>query len=143
MFDISKIEINAAFYELYESVFEEDFFGVLTKIRPSGRVQSLRMKASKIAEDKVEEDLSKLSEEELKEYTDWKIDAGIKAKKYTSRIAYIGSLLFRKKYNGSLEDYYMWLSSFDASVFNDTETQNAIWGMITKDQKIPKSAKNA
>ena len=51
MFDIEKIEINAAFYELFESVFDEDFFAVLTTIRPSGRIQALRTRATKIVKE--------------------------------------------------------------------------------------------
>ena len=50
MFDIEKIEINAAFYELFESVFGEDFFDVLKNIRPSGRIQALRTRATKMVE---------------------------------------------------------------------------------------------
>ena len=47
-FDINKIEINAAFYELFESVFNEDFFTVLTSVRPSGRIQALRTRATEL-----------------------------------------------------------------------------------------------
>ena len=84
-----------------------------------------------------------LDEAEQKEVVDYNIQTGIKSKKYTSRIAYIGSLLYKKKYNGSMNDYYSWLASFDASVFNDKEVIAQIWEKITKDQKIPDSAKNA
>ena len=51
MFDIEKIEINAAFYELFESVFGEDFFTVLASIRPSGRIQALRARATKLVKE--------------------------------------------------------------------------------------------
>ena len=153
MFDIEKIKINAAFYELFESVFGEDFFTVLASIRPSGRIQALRARATKIVKEEDEEtheivektkmDLSILDESEQKEVVDYNIQTGIKSKKYTSRIAYIGSLLYKKKYNGSMNDYYSWLASFDVSVFNDKEVIAQIWEKITKDQKIPDSAKNA
>ena len=153
MFDIEKIEINAAFYELFESVFDEDFFAVLTTIRPSRRIQALRTRATKIVKEtdektgetveKTKMDYSVLDEGEQKEIMDYNIKAGIKSKKYTSRIAYIGSLLYKKKYNGSMNDYYSWLASFDASVFNDPEISKQIWEKITKDQKVPDSAKNA
>ena len=127
MFDINKIEINAAFYELFESratemIKEKDENGETVE-RPK-------------------ENLALLSEDEQKEVMEWKLRAGLKAKKYTSRIAYIGSLLFKKKYNGSLEDYYMWLSSFDASTFNDPKVTQQIWEKVNKDQKVPDSAKN-
>lgn len=149
--DINKIEINAAFYELFESVFGEDFFTVLTTVRPSGRIQALRTRATELIKttdengetvERPKENLSLLSEDEQKEIMDWKLKAGLKAKRYTSRIAYIGSLLFKKKYNGSLEDYYMWLSSFDASTFNDPKVTQQIWEKVNKDQKVPDSAKN-
>ena len=153
LFDIEKIEINAAFYELFESVFGEDFFAILAQIRPSGRIQALRTRATKMVKEEDEEtheivekpkmDLSILDESEQKEVMDYNIQAGIKSKKYTPRIAYIGSLLYKKKYNGSMNDYYSWLASFDASVFNDKEVLQQIWEKITKDQKVPDSAKNA
>ena len=153
MFDIEKIEINAAFYELFESVFGEDFFTVLAQIRPSGRIQALRARATKIVKEEDEEtheivektkmDLSLLDDSEQKEVVDYNLQVGLKTKKYTSRIAYIGSLLFKKKYNGSMNDYYSWLASFDASVFNDPEITKQIWEKIRLDQKVPDSAKNA
>ena len=153
MFDIEKIEINAAFYELFESVFGEDFFVVLNTIRPSGRIKALKTRATKIVKEtdektgetveKTQMDYSVLDEGEQKEIMDYNIQAGVKSKKYTSRIAYIGSLLYKKKYNGSMNDYYSWLASFDASVFNDPKITEQIWEKITKDQKVPDSAKNA
>ena len=153
MFEIEKIEINAAFYELFESVFGEDFFTVLAQIRPSGRIQALRARATKIVKEEDEEtheivektkmDLSLLDDSEQKEVVDYNLQVGLKTKKYTSRIAYIGSLLFKKKYNGSMNDYYSWLASFDASVFNDPEITKQIWEKIRLDQKVPDSAKNA
>ena len=153
MFDIEKIEINAAFYDLFESVFGEDFFTVLAQIRPSGRIQALRARATKIVKEEDEEtheivekakmDLSLLDDSEQKEVVDYNLQVGLKTKKYTSRIAYIGSLLFKKKYNGSMNDYYSWLASFDASVFNDPEITKQIWEKIRLDQKVPDSAKNA
>ena len=152
MFDIEKIEINAAFYELFESVFDEDFFDVLTKVRPSGRILALRTRATKMVEDKDENgekverpklDLSVLDEDEQKEITDYNIQVGVKTRKYTPRIAYIGSLLYKKKYKGSLEDYYNWLATHDPSTFSNPETITKVWEKIKNDQKVPDSAKNA
>lgn len=152
MFEIDKIEINAAFYELFESVFNEDFFGVLTKVRPSGRILALRTRATKMVEEKDESgekievaklDISLLDEDEQKELTDYNIQAGITTRKYTPRIAYIGSLLFKKKYKGSLEDYYNWLASHEPNTFSNPETIKNIWEKIKNDQKVPDSAKNA
>ena len=79
MFDVSKIEINAAFYEVFESVFGEDFFAVLAKIRPNGRIQALRTRATKFVKEQNEngetvekavQDYSSLDEDEQKEITD-------------------------------------------------------------------------
>lgn len=152
MFDIEKIEINAAFYELFESVFGEDFFDVLTKIRPSGRIQALRTRATKMVEEKDENgekvekpkiDLSLLDEDEQKEVNDYNIQAGVKTRKYTPRIAYIGSLLYKKKYKGSLEDYYNWLATHEPATFSNPEIIKSVWEKIKNDQKVPDSAKNA
>lgn len=151
MFDVNKIEINAAFYEVYESVFDEDFFGIMTKIRPNGRIQALKTRATKFVKDKDEngetvekkvEDYSVLDEDEQKEITDYNISAGLIMRKTTSRIAYIGSLLFKKKYNGSKEDYYSWLATCEPGAFIDKDTMSAIWEKINLDQKVPASAKN-
>lgn len=45
MFDVNTMEINAAFYELFEVAFDEDFFEVLTRIRPSNRIKALPVSA--------------------------------------------------------------------------------------------------
>lgn len=151
-FDVTKIEINAAFYEVYESVFDEDFFGIMTKIRPNARIQALKSRAAKLVKtqdengetiEKTIEDYSVLEEDEQREITDYNIAAGLIMRKTTSRIAYIGSLLFRKKYNGSREDYYGWLATCEPGAFIDKETMSAIWEKINLDQKVPDSAKNA
>lgn len=151
MFDIAKIEINAAFYEVYESVFGEDFFGILASVRPNGRIQALKNRATKLVKveengetvEKAIEDLSVLEEDERKEINDYNITAGLVMRKTTSRIAYIGSLLFKKKYNGSREDYYAWLATCEPGVFIDKDNMSAIWEKIKIDQKVPDSAKNA
>ena len=44
MFDVNTIEINAAFYELFEVAFDEDFFDILAKLRPSNRIKALKEK---------------------------------------------------------------------------------------------------
>ena len=46
MFNTDNIEINAAFYELFENIFHEDFFNVLADLRPSNKIKALRKKAS-------------------------------------------------------------------------------------------------
>lgn len=151
MFDVSKIEINAAFYEVFESVFGEDFFAVLAKIRPNGRIQALRTRATKFVKEQNEngetvekavQDYSILDEDEQKEITDYNISVGLLMRKYTSRIAYIGSLLYKKKYNGSKEDYYGWLATCEPGAFIDKDTMSAIWEKVNLDQKVPVSVKN-
>ena len=146
MFDTDKIEINAAFYELFESVFNEDFFEVLSTIRPSNRIKALRERATVIVKEGDEEkkfiDMSKLEEDEQKELTDFNIKAGLKAKKYTSRIAYIGTLLHEKKYQGSYQGFMAFLASCDANDFLNPEITRKIWEKITKDQTAPSSVKN-
>lgn len=151
MFDVNKIEINAAFYEVFESVFGEDFFSVLAKVRPNGRIQALRSRATKLVKEldengetveKAIKDYSLLDEDEQKEITDYNISVGLLMRKYTSRIAYIGSLLFKKKYNGSKEDYYAWLATQEPGAFIQNEVMSAIWEKVNLDQKIPDSVKN-
>lgn len=151
MFDVSLIEINAAFYEVFESVFGEDFFGVLAKVRPNGRIQALRTRATKFVKEQNEngetvekaiQDYSVLDEDEQKEITDFNISVGLLMRKYASRIAYIGTLLFKKKYNGSKEDYYGWLSTQDPGAFINPNTMSAIWEKVNLDQKVPVSVKN-
>lgn len=132
MFDIEKIEINAAFYELFENVFGEDFFSVLAKMRPSARITNLRLK-------KVEE----LDESEQAEVMDFNLKLGIMMKKYSPRVAYIGSLLYKKQYNGSYNGYMDFLASCDSAAFLDAETIKVIWEKINLDQNLPKSVKNA
>lgn len=151
MFNTDNVEINAAFYELFESVFHEDFFEVLTSVRPSNRITALRKRATKIV--KVEEDgkeiekkvidISLLDEGEQAELTEYNLKAGGKMKKYTSRIAYIGTLLHDKKYNGSFKEYMVFLASCDASDFLNPEITAKIWEKINIDQAVPKSVKNA
>lgn len=132
MFDVTKIEINAAFYELFESVFDEDFFVILTSMTPSGRMKALRAKkAEELSEDEQAE-IMKFNASLLKKYN-----------KYTQRIAYIGSLLYKKKYSGNYEDYLAFLAECEVSDFLKPEVQNEIWKKINLDQALPKSAKNA
>lgn len=132
MFNVEEMEINAAFYELFENVFDEDFFSVLAKIRPSARVKRLK-----------EKDPEQLTEEEQSEIVAYNLSAGMITKKYTSRVAYIGSLLYRKKYTGSYTDYMAWLASCDASDFLNPEITQRVWEKIRLDQNLPRSVKNA
>lgn len=132
MFDTSKIEINAAFYELYESVFDDDFFVILTSMNPSGRMKVLRAKKA-----------DELTEDEKSEVLKFNASLLSKYNRLTPRVAYIGTLLHQKKYNGSHEDYMAFLAECDASDFLNPEVQGEIWKKINLDQALPKSAKNA
>lgn len=151
MFNTDNVEINAAFYELFENVFNEDFFEVLTAMRPSNRIKALREKASKMV--KVKEDgkeiekkiidMSVLDEDDQNALMEYNIKVGGKMKKYTPRIAYIGTLLHDRKYAGSYNGFMMFLASCDASDFLNPEISAKIWEKINIDQSVPKSAKNA
>lgn len=129
---LDEIIINAAFYEMFENVFGEDFFGVIASMRSNPRISRLRSK---------EED--KLTDEEKEELMSANIELAKIMKKYTSRIAYIGNKLYKKQYTGSYEDYLSFLATCDSSDFLDPETINGIWDKISKDQKLPDSVKNA
>ena len=151
MFNTDNVEINAAFYELFENVFHEDFFEVLTAMRPSNRIKALREKASKMV--KIEEDgeviekkiidMSLLDEDDQNTLMGFNIKVGGKMKKYTPRIAYIGTLLHDRKYSGSYNGFMTFLASCDASDFLNPEISAKIWEKINIDQSVPKSAKNA
>lgn len=151
MFNTDNVEINAAFYELFENVFHEDFFEVLTAMRPSNRIKALREKASKMV--KIEEDgeviekkiidMSLLDEDDQNTLMEFNIKVGGKMKKYTPRIAYIGTLLHDRKYTGSYNGFMTFLASCDASDFLNPEISAKIWEKINIDQSVPKSAKNA
>lgn len=132
MFDTNNIEINAAFYELYEDIFDDDFFVILSSMKPNGRITSLRAR-------KVEE----LSEDEQAEVMRFNVSLGAKMKKITPRIAYVGSLLHNKKYHGSYEDYMAFLASCDATDFLNPQITKEVWEKINLDQSVPKSVKNA
>lgn len=160
-FDIEKMEINAAFYELFETVFGEDFFDVLSKIRPTNRIASLRSRVQMISLNnkkannepltEAEEKLlaknpgkwQELSEEEQEELFQYNLSASKLMKKHTPRIAYIGTKLFKHEYRGSMDDYYTFLAENDASEFLKTETIKAVWDKVHLDQAVPKSVKNA
>lgn len=128
---LEEIIINAAFYEMFENVFGEDFFGVIASMRSTPRIQRLRSK---------EED--KLTDDEKEELMSANIELAKVMKKYTSRIAYIGNKLYKRQYTGSYEDYLSFLATCDSSDFLDPETINGIWDKISKDQKLPDSVKN-
>lgn len=160
-FNIDKIEINAAFYELFETTFGEDFFEILAKMRPTKRIASLRSRKRMVmlnikkanGETLTEEEqklLEKnpgkwqdLSEEEAEELMKANIETGALMKKCTPRIAYIGSKLYKHEYRGSKEDYYSFLATYDASEFLKEEVITKIWEKVNLDQAIPKSVKNA
>lgn len=129
--NINEIVINAAFYEMFESIFGEDFFSVLAELRESPRIAAFRQK-------KAEE----LTTEETDELMEANIKLATMMKRYTPRIAYIGNKLYKKQYSGSYEDYLAFLSTCGAADFLDPEIIAKIWEKITADQNTPKSVKN-
>lgn len=131
MFDVEKITINAAFYELYENVFKEDFFTTLAALKPNPRIQALRQKNEA---DLTEEEADLLLQENLK--------LGGLMRKYTPRIAYIGTKLYKRDFNVNQNDYMNFLTSCDASDFLNPEIIQKVWEKITLDQSMPKSVKN-
>ena len=76
MFDVNTIEINAAFYELFEVAFDEDFFDILAKLRPSNRIKALK-----------EKNVDELTQEEAQEVLSYNTQAGLKMQKLTPKIA--------------------------------------------------------
>lgn len=161
MFDANEMEINAAFYELFETTFGEDFFEVLASMRPTKRIASLRSRQKMISlnlkkangesltEDETEllaknpGKWQELSEEEQEELLKWNIRTGALMKKQTPRIAYIGMKLHKREYRGSMQDYYAFLASCDASDFLNPEIITKVWEKVNIDQSLPKSVKNA
>ena len=128
---IEEITINAAFYELFENIFGEDFFGVITSLKSTPRIKMLRNKNAE-----------ELTEEENDELMEANLAMAAIMKKYTSRIAYIGNKLYKKQYTGSYDDYVKFLAECDSGTFLDPDFIAAIWKKITDDQTIPKSVKN-
>lgn len=131
MINLDEVIINGAFYELFERIFNEDFFVVLTSLRPSARVSHLRSKKE-----------DELTPEESEELIAANLELAKIMKKYTSRICYIGNLLYKKKYNGSYDDFLNYLATCDASDFMDADIISAVWQKVTNDQMVPKSVKN-
>lgn len=132
MVNTDEIIINAAFYELFESTFNEDFFDVLSALRSSPKTTQIKSKNA-----------NELTEEESEELVNANLSTIKLMKKYTSRIAYIGHKLYKKNYNCSYNDYLQYLSTCDSSDFFDPDVISAIWDKITADQATPKSVKNA
>lgn len=130
MFDTTKIVVNGAFYELYETCFGDDFFVILASLKQNPRITALRKRDD-------------LSEEEKEELTNANIKLGAVMKKVTPRIAYIGSKLYKKDYNCSYSDFLSFLSNCDASDFLTPEVITKVWEKIHLDQATPKSVKNA
>lgn len=161
MFNSDEMEINAAFYELFETTFGEDFFEVLASLRPTKRMASLRSrqqmnslnlkKANGEELTEEEENLlaknpgkwQELTEDEQNDLFNWKLKTSAIMKKQTPRIAYIGVKLHKKEYRGSLQDYYAFLAGCDASDFLNPETISKVWEKVHLDQSLPKSVKNA
>lgn len=130
MFDTSKVVINGAFYEMYESCFGDDFFVILASMRQTPRIQAMRKRTD-------------LSESEKEEVLQANVKLGAIMKKQTPRIAYIGHKLYLKQFEVSYNDYLSFLTETDASDFLDAEVIKKIWEKIHLDQKTPRSAKNA
>ena len=126
--DINKITINAAFYELFESTFNEDFFVVLTKLWKNPRIVNLKNKKA--------DELTDAEKAEL-------LEVSSLTKKYTPRIAYIGNLLYKKQFNGSYQDYLSFLASCNSSELYEKEFISKLWDLVVKDQTMPNSVKNA
>ena len=133
-FDAEKIEINAAFYELFESVFGEDFFTILTSLKASPRVLALSKKMKEGGE---------LTDEEKMEILESNKNTFPIMQRYTSRIAYIGTKLYERQYSGSKSDYYAFLAEYDSSVFLNKDVISKVWEKVNGDRKVPDSAKNA
>lgn len=131
MFDTKKITINAAFYELFQKTFNEDFFTILASMKPDATITKLRTK-------KEEE----LTEDEAKLLFDANLEAASIMKTQTARIAYIGSKLYRHDYKCSYLDYIEFLSTCESSDFYDPEVIAAVWEKVTADQKVPNNVKN-
>lgn len=129
---IEEIRINAAFYEIFENVFKEDFFDVIASLKSTPKIAKLRSK-------KAEE----LTEAESDELMTANLKMAATMKKYTSRIAYIGNLLYKKQYVGSYDGYLKFLAENESANFLDPDFIAAVWEMITNDQAGPKSVKNA
>lgn len=132
MFNVNNIEINAAFYELYEVAFDEDFFEILAKLRPSNRIKALK-----------EKNVDELTQEEAQEVLTYNTQAGLKMQKITPKIAYIGTKLKFKNYSVSYKDYLMFLGEYEFGYFLNKEISAEIWKKIQLDQALPKSVKNA
>ena len=132
MIDLTKITINGAFYELFESTFGDDFFGIIASMRSTPRLNSFRKKK--------EEELTAEQKDEL--FADNLRMASI-MKKQSARIAYIGSKLYKKDYSCSYDDYIDYLTTTDAVDFQNPEVIKGLWDKITADQTEPKSVKNA
>lgn len=131
-FNIDKIEINAAFYEIFEAVFNEDFFVIMGSLRRSPRITRLS-----------EANPEDLTEDDKEELLDANVKLGTKMRKYAPRIAYVGYKLYKKQYNGSYTDYLSFLAENDVNEFMNPETIKKLWEKINLDQRVPESAKNA
>lgn len=133
MFDVTKITINAAFYELFQKTFGEDFFTILASLKPSAKIKALREKATKG---------DSLTEAEEKYLFDENLKVASIMKTQTARIAYVGSKLYKKDFRCSYENYIEFLATCESSDFYNPEVISAVWEKVTKDQGTPKNVKN-
>ena len=84
-----------------------------------------------------------MSDEEREKLETANLELAKVMKKYTSRIAYIGTKLYNKQYSCSYDDFLKFLANCESSDFLDADFITALWDKITKDQTIPSSVKNA
>lgn len=132
MIKIEDLEINAAFYEMFERTFGDDFFTILASLKSTPYYDELRKKDAK---DLKEDEAELLLKDNLRMS---KI-----MRSQTSRITYIAYKLHKKDYKTSYDDFIEFLATCDASIFMDPNFIADVWALIANDRVIPKSIKNA
>ena len=142
-------KVKEFFPEQLEGVDEEMFYRAINKAEPSlirTEADELTYALHVMVRYEIEKkiiDMSLLDEDDQNTLMEYNIKVGGKMKKYTPRIAYIGTLLHDRKYSGSYNGFMTFLASCDASDFLNPEISAKIWEKINIDQSVPKSAKNA
>lgn len=131
MIKIEDLDINAAFYEMFERTFGEDFFSILSSLKSNPYFDGLRQKK---AEDLSAEEAEALLKDNLR--------MSSIMRNQTSRITYIAWKLKRKEYKTSYEDFIAFLATCDATMFMDPDFIAGVWGLIANDRMMPKSVKN-
>ena len=131
MIELKDLEINAAFYEMFERTFGDDFFTILSSLRSNPYFDELRKK-------KPEE----LSAEEAEALLQDNLRMSQIMRSQTSRITYIAYKLHKKDYKTSYDDFIAFLATCDATAFMDPDFIAGVWGMKEEDKIVPKSVKN-